>query len=392
MIAAIGALLGVRFVMDGARHGDDARLHGFAGAFGVVTLILFAALHGAPAWNERHCDAVGPAWFGPLTVAPIILLALLPLAAPHGPIARAGLLLLAASAGIGVLAATAPLCLGGPFVKLDPLVRTMWYDNVLEGMPVWRQPANIILVLICFPLVGIAGALSARAAAATVAVRRNWTTVLLLMLAAFAVSLFVQREGALAHGYALPGAAALLRGLTGAIARWKRMPVRVLASAAVLFLVTPIGITRIAEVILAGINREGDAATSAARGPCVSPCDRFGALNRLPPAYILSALDIAPRALVNTHHRFAGGGYHRNAAAIHRVLAAFLSPPESARRTMASTGMDYVLIDPTGGETELYVRAAPHGLMARLLRGEAPAWLQPVPLERSTLKLWRRIR
>jgi hypothetical protein len=58
---------------------------------------------------------------------------------------------------------------------------------------------------------------------------------------------------------------------------------------------------------------------------------------------------------------------------------------------MAETGMRYVLIDPAEGEPTIYRRVAPDGLMARLLADRPPAWLQPVPLPGSSLKLWRRI-
>jgi len=58
---------------------------------------------------------------------------------------------------------------------------------------------------------------------------------------------------------------------------------------------------------------------------------------------------------------------------------------------MAARGMDYVLIDPDSTEAAIYREAGPHGLMADLLRGDAPRWLVPVPLEHSTLKLWRRV-
>lgn len=393
LVAAIGALLGLRFVIDGAHQGAALRLRGFAAGFGLLTLLLFAALHGASAWGERPCDAVGPAWFGPFALSPLLLVALLPLATRRGPVVRAALLLIAAGAGVGLLAATAPACLGGPFVTLDPLVRTVWYENVMEGMPVWRQPANNIIILLCFPPIGIAGALIARAQARDDSARRNWTTALVLMLAAFAVSLLVQRAGALAHGYALVGAAALLRRILDAIGRWKVMPARVIASAAALILVAPIGTTGIAGILVDHIKDEAAPPASArADGrPCATPCDRFGALARLPASDMLAPLDIAPSVLVNTHHRLAGSGYHRNTAAIHRVIAAFTGTPEAARQIMADAGLRYVLIDPADGEPTIYRRAAPDGLMARLLADRPPTWLQPVPLPGSSLKLWRRI-
>jgi len=124
---------------------------------------------------------------------------------------------------------------------------------------------------------------------------------------------------------------------------------------------------------------------------CEAPCDRFGALAKLPPAYILAGLDLTPRLLVMTPHRYGGSSHHRAPAAIRRVIDAFIGPPEVAHHIMAGRGMTYLLIDPDGNEASLYSKAAPQGLMAELLRGRAPVWLKPVPLAGSTLRLWRRV-
>jgi len=101
MVTAIAALLGLRFVI-GDRD-DAARLRGFAAALALGGLTLFAAFHGPAAYARPWCDAVSPAWFGPLALAPGCAALLVPLAAREGRVARIAVLVGVAAAGIACL-------------------------------------------------------------------------------------------------------------------------------------------------------------------------------------------------------------------------------------------------------------------------------------------------
>ncbi|ARR53933.1 hypothetical protein HY78_11100 [Rhizorhabdus wittichii DC-6] len=385
--AAIALLLALRCLC----WGETERLRAFAAAFGGASPLLFAGFHGRAGWDQYWCDAVSPAWFGPLIVTPIAAAIGLRIATRRGVGARIAALVLAGALGVALLAATAPACLAGPFATLDPVSRHFWYDNVLEGLPVWRQPADNAAMLIGFPLVGLFGTLAAWRSARTSAEARNWLTMAAILAAAFAVALLVQRAGGFAHGCALPGTAWLLARMLGAIDRWRRMPARVVASAAAFLALSPIGAVAAGVLV---VDRTAPATNAAkATAPvhyCFAPCTSLDPLARLPRSTILTGLDLTPRLLIATPHSYAGSGHHRDPQAIRRVILAFTQPPEVARRIMATHGMAYLLIDPTGTETNLYAGVSRDGLAARLLRGEAPEWLEPVPLEGSTLRLWRR--
>jgi len=390
MVGAVAALLAVRFVAADGRDDAAWRLRAFLVALAITGALLFAGFHGRAAWSLYYCDAVSPAWSGPMVAAPLLAALLMPFARGRGPGARLGILLTAGAAGLLLIAATAPACLRGPFGTLDPLVRHFWYDNVPEGLPVWKQAPENMALLLGFPLVGMAGAAFGWRSASTASKARNWLAMLALMAAAFAVALLVQRAGAFAHGCALPGASLLLARLLDAIARWRRTLARVLASALAIVALSPVGAMMIGNIALSR-NAAGAAQLSPPPRPCSARCDRYGALARLPRAYILAGIDVTPSLLVNTPHSFAGSAHHRDPQAIGRVLTAFLERPEAAHRIMAEHGMAYLLIDPDGGEAMIYRNARPDGLMANLLQGKAPAWLRPVAMPRSPLKLWRRV-
>lgn len=383
MAAALGLVLALRYLVWGERE----RFRAFAGSLGLMTLGLFAALHGDTGWGDRWCDAMSPAWFGPMILTPL-LAALSTLSDRRA--ARCAGLAFAALAGIATLAASAPACLAGPFAQLDPLVRLYWYDNVPEGLPIWRQaPANAML-LVGFPLIGLAGTVLAWRYAPSASRARDWLTMLILLCSAFVISLLVQRAGGFTQGCSLPGAGWLLARVLGMIDRKPSPLLRIPASAAAVLSLSPIGAMAAGALLLSATTREVAPATSGSDA-CFAPCASLAPLRRLPRAAILTGLDLTPRLLVETPHAFAASGHHRGRAAMARVIAAFIGPPATARRLMREKHMTYLLIAPGGNEARIYAKAAPDGLAARLLRGEVPRWLVPVPLGTDKLLLWRRL-
>ncbi|KKC27746.1 hypothetical protein WP12_01630 [Sphingomonas sp. SRS2] len=391
MAIAIAAVLALRFVLADADQDAFFRFRAFALSLGSAGLLLFAATHDAGAWQQTYCDAFGPAWFGPFALAPLMLGLALPLVAGGGAAPRLALLFMAGGLGAALTALVAPLCLHGPFAALDPVTRHYWYDNVVEGLPIWRQALDTQLGLALFPPIGLIGTLLAWRGATTRTAARNWLMMFALGLASFGLALLVQRAGGFAHALGLPGAGWLLTRGLATVDGWRRALLRVPASVALLLLVSPVGEAAVTQWArwLAG----SEAEKPKPREPlaCGPRCDLFGGINQLPRSYILAGLDVTPSLLVSTPHSYAGSGHHRGLAGIRRVIDSFIGHPDVAHRIMRDGGMGYVLIDPTGGEAILYSEAAPNGLMARLVAGRPPAWLKPVPLETSSFRMWRRV-
>lgn len=391
MAGLLGLLLALRWIIGE----DGSRFRSFATALGAGTLALFAATHDPAAWLRPWCDAMSPAWLGPLVVTPLLAAAGTYWADRHGAVMRLAVLVAAGAVGAALLASSAPACLAGPFGQLDPVVRHFWYDNVPEGLPIWRQGPGNAMLLLLFPLVGLTGNLLAwRDARDSGAAACDRITMLALAAGAFLLSLLVQRTGGFAQACALPGAAWLLARALLWTGRHRLSIVRVGGSAAAIMGLSPIGAMAAGEALLALRSTDGsraDVAGATGQSSCFAPCTSIAALAHLPPSRILTGLDLTPRLLLLTPHSYAASGHHRGGPAMRRVIDAFTGPPEVARRIMGEQSMTLLLIDPAGSEARLYAQAAPHGLMARLVAGRPPSWLRPVPLPGSTLKLWRRI-
>jgi hypothetical protein len=167
------------------------------------------------------------------------------------------------------------------------------------------------------------------------------------------------------------------------------MPMRTLATAGA-FLVASPGILAVAILPRAGASapsRSSD--TGHAERP---PCEHFDdvrALAQLPAGTVFLPLDVSPDLVATTHHRAIAGGYHRNSAAMHRVLAAFTSTPDAAKRIIRASGADYVAGCPSLNETRLYDAVSPNGFWAQLEKGKRFAWLQPVKIAGSPVLAWR---
>lgn len=379
---AVGALLGCRAMSDAAHL---PRLVAFSAALAGAGTGLALLLQGPGLWPVVWCDVPTLGHLAAFAVAAVgtggVLLAGQRLSTP----ARIMLLAAVAAAAAASFALVAPRCLASPFAQMNPTTYTVWYLNVMEGHPVWRQsPANAVTTL-GFPLVGLSGAWWAWRRAATSEERRNWFTLLLLAAAALAVAVMVRRAAGLAQLLAVPGAVVLALALGARAGRIEKPARRVLARVSLFVAVSPLLPAYVAALVSSAERRDE-------RTPADPACDAtcsLGALAALPPTDLLASLDVGPAVLAFTRHRVIAGGYHRNHEAIAEVIQAFTGPEGRAVETIRRRRIRYVLIDPKGGEAGLFARRAPDGLMARLSAGRPPAWLTPDPALRGRYRLFR---
>lgn len=354
-----------------------------------VVTILHVATRG-PAFFSPACDAISPAWIAALGTATlgVTLATMVPRASLMLRLAMLGA---AGGAALAMLSVLSPDCLRGPFAGLDPLVRTFWYDKVSEGLPVWRQELVWALMTVAFPIVGLVGGVFAWRAS-TGRERERWSMMLALAGGSFAVSLLVIRSGATANALALPGGAWALYALLTRARAIAAVPLRTLATAGSLITVTP----GLAAVAVLGVgNAFGIDARPAAQKRVLLTCDRgheIVDLAQLPPSRLFAPIDVTPQILALTPHSAIGAGYHRNAAAIHTVIATFIGTPQAAKRAVFASGAVYVVGCPGENEMEMYKQAAPGGFWSRLERGEHFDWLQPVRLPHSPVLAWKVIR
>ncbi len=389
-----GGLYMMTYVLKG-----DRRVRAYLGALTIGSLLFLVSTHGLAALARSYCDAISAPYVAALLLATGGFLIADYSVRPLRWQTRLISPLLAGSAALAGIALVDPVCLAGPFAALDPLTRDVWYLNVNEGQPVWRQSGSMSLVMILAPLTGLAVAIVH--AWTAYRSRRDLTAVGIAIAALFAwgIGLLILRAGGVAQIYALPGMAILIGWL---IARSDQFHPRILWSvsmAAALLLATAIP----PFVLGAWLFADNDKPTTSARTgnsedadsqsqQCVTP-STGAALRSIGKVTLLAPLDVGPVLLYQTDVSIIASGYHRNSAAIAKVIRAYTSPADAAHAIVLETPAQYLLLCSGMQEMTNYKHRAPTGLAAALDRGNIPNWLAPdARLQTASARLYRVIR
>ena len=71
-------------------------------------------------------------------------------------------------------------------------------------------------------------------------------------------------------------------------------------------------------------------------------------------------------------------------------MQAFMGDAALARSVVTRSRADLLLFCPDTAEMDVYIKVAPNGLAARLIKGDIPAWLRPLPHHgASPIRLYR---
>jgi len=377
--AGAAAWLGLLWIGGAAqpRH----RLPVFLATLSLAETILYLTVHGTGLLHQTFCDQLSPVHIGMFMLGAALSFAATA-ANPRHRIARLAILLPTALTCAAWFRLGAPQCAAGPFATLGPLGHDLWYRSVPEGVPLWHLAPNMQLLWGIFPWVGLLGAVvtwrgaeTGRIAHLTYCVLLGWATL---------IALLVMRTGAFANLLAIPGAVGLILSLARKTEALPMLP-RVLARTAGILLLCPAGAESASLFVTA--SQEATSPKPAADPKC-GLIDTLHPLDQLAPATIIVPLELGPNLLAGTHHRAITGPYHRDPAALEDVLRFFTAP--DARDVAVRRNATYLAFCPARGEMGSMAKFAPHGLAARLLRGERPAWLKPVRVPQGHgLELYR---
>ncbi|MBN8500092.1 MAG: hypothetical protein J0M19_02945 [Sphingomonadales bacterium] len=368
LAALVGAVLALRWIAD-----QQAKILciNYLQALTVIAGLAFVATRGLGDLGG-HCDTLSLPYLAGLAVMALGLTAL-SLRQPVPPSLLIGGFASCAGVAAWTVLTLAPQCRGGPFAALDPLVQSLWYDNIREGMPIWRQDLGTMLRMLVPPLAGLAATAQLwRGNAGWL--RRFWFEYLLISAGALALALMVSRAAGFANALAAVPLGWMLHGWYLRAKTLRRIDRRIgllAAGALVLMPDLPLQAARLASP-----------ARSPAGPSAQTVCDISAAgpaLAALSPRTLFAQIDIGPQLLLHTGHSVVATAHHRAPQALHDIIAAFTADPARAEQLIRAHGAGLVVICPDLPETMIYREAAPKGLMADLVGGKAPVWLRPLP-------------
>lgn len=382
LAAVFAAVMAVRLMRGPASSGW---LVHFTAALASGSAVLFLATRGLSDL-ANHCDSTSPvhlavlAW-GALGCAALPLLRRRPPAMTLVAMGAIG------AAALGIVFALAPQCAGGAFAELDPVVRKYWYNAITEGLPVWTMDPPTLVAMVAFPLFGVIAALRLWHRASDPVARAWWLDVALLVGGAMLIGILVSRASGTAALLAAIPAGWQLRERMDAAREYRTLGGRIGGLGLVVLLLMP-SLPVQAWMALPLPGRD-----AAAQASAPSRCDYrafAAALDRLPPTDVFAGLDMGPMILTGSHHRVIATAHHRANLAMRDVIEGFMGTPAQAEAIIRRRHATIVAVCLDSGEAGVYRRHAPHGLMADLIAGHPPIWLEPLDIApASGIKAWR---
>ena len=364
---------------------EGIRLFWTLSAFLIASVILFVAAHGNFDIAVNYCDALSPAHLLACAAGTLVILPAIKWL-PANIALRLFSLALAGAGALAVFYSLAPQCGGGAFNTMDPLVREYWLVNVLEGLPIWYQQGKTTITLLGGAIiVGLFSLIYIMRQRSGEIDRSQLFVLAYAFIWALVLSLFVQRATAVAAAFALPFLAWAVHRAFVKARGIHYMPVRIIATAAVIFLIMPGPLA----VALFNIVSTGEQESGAKVNALCRNNESLARLNALPRSNILAPFDFGPRILLLTPHSVLATSHHRNDQAMGDQIRIFTSEPEAARDLLEAHNIRYIIACEAEPELALYAKKHPHGLWARLARDEKPDWLQSVHIRDAELKLWR---
>lgn len=367
-------------------RGESYWLGGYAASLGLSSAVLFLATRGLGDMAS-HCDAMSPGYLsGLFVIAGGSLLAELAFRHTESQKLLLTTVVIALSVAVAMLAVAyfAPRCLlTGAFGELDPLVKALWYDRVLEGLPFWKQDLKIAALYVLFPAVGSALAWHAAASAQNDATSR-WLRMdfAITLCGATILGAMVSRASATAGIFSTVLSSYyinLIISKNNIQEIWSKKIIRISSIVLISFPALPL-------LLFGYFHKE----TEQSEGKPCRYWEFLPAFGKESPAKVLAPLDLGPVILERTPHSVVATGHHRGNAGMRDVIAAFTEPTDSAYQIISRHRPGWLVVCPSANELKLYQQFSPDGFWAELSRDEGPEWLRPVAIApESGMKAWR---
>jgi hypothetical protein len=384
-IVAIGLAVFGLFVW---RGGPVARqVAAFGAALAASSLLLTSALLPLSSLTLPVCDALG---------GPVLLLVAggglsLTIMAAIDRVLPALALRLATGAASAIVLVGAFLslfssCIASPYAMVDPLVTSLWVDKVFESISLataLRLMPHKVLGFYGFPLLTL-GFAAAALIRSDPAGRFRWSLTISTLAALIAFSFWEIRGTAPASMVAAAAFAASLAMRWPRLASARNLLICAVAASPASLAALGFAVGPLIDVIFKPrmAIAEPDAST------CQTVSD-VASLAQLPQGRVMAPIDLGPAILAETDHFIFAAPYHRNNDGNAAMFKLMLATVPDARQILSDRRVDYVVICATAPDQDVLQRA-PDGLAARLGRGDAPDFLEPLDIDPShKIAVWR---
>lgn len=357
-----------------------------------LTAVFFLTVPPAR-YGQVACDALSTGFYSLGVVGAGCFFLAVSATSGRGFKSRLTALGLAGTATLGATLVIAPQCLGNPLGTLDPLLVSMWLNNVTEAQSAWAQISAEPWTAGGFYLVPVlAMGLCARRIYQGRQVQA-YGVLLALLLVSWSIAL-VQVRGAVFSNLlsAIPMAALVAEMRTRANADPKNLRKGLAfagsALAAVPFVWALSGV--LFSMAINKVSGEEVGSLPTQEEPICTNAAAMEFLAREPAGVVAGASNLGAHILRFTPHRVLAAPYHRNQGGMLTELHAAMATPKDAVKFLRGAGVTIVAFCKTDPQVGSVTKVAPEGFYAQLGTGMVPDWLEPVPgTQDQPLQLFR---
>lgn len=373
-VAAAGLAVAGGFLFKGEEAASAAA--SFGSAFAATSAAVFVATVPSTQWSAAYCDAYSAVQFAIGIVAGLGLWAVATIPALRKTLVwrAASLVLLGACVG-AVAAIYFPQCLSDPYAGLPLMLKSYWLDAVDEAQPLWRMLASDPEAVAGHYMTVLIGLAVLALRIRKVGLRRQEVVLAVMLVAALLVSIWQVRGSR----FSLPLACVPLAIW---VAQWRRRAVTVPGTASSLKMagawIVSFNVTWI--LLAVGVWHlfaPAEAKEELIAEKCYKRID-YDLLAAMPADRVLVISNLGASVLSKTPHSVLAGPYHRNVAGNLAALNAFMGSPSQAAAIIKENGIGMVAFCRGNNETKFLAKRAPDGLLAGMLAGEIPGWLEIV--------------
>ncbi|OCW55921.1 hypothetical protein [Hoeflea olei] len=390
-IVVVAAVVAVQWLWLGRPM--QAAAAGFALALAATLSMIFFATVPPSRYGMVTCDALSTGFYALGVVgAGLFFMAVSALSA-RGFGARLAGLGAVGAATFGLALVIAPQCLGNPLASLDPLLVTMWLNNVTEAQSVVAQlrhepwsAGGFYLVPLLAMVLCVRRILQGRNVHAH-------GVLLALIAVSWAIALVQVRGAVFANMLSSVPFAGLIAGLRTRANADPKNPRNGLAFAGAAFAAVPFVWALAGALLSMGVNALHGEEAGLLGGKEPQRCTDAAALAPLaqePPGVVSGPSNLGVHILRFTGHRVLSAPYHRNQGGMLTALHAGMARPVDSVKFLRGAGVTVLAFCNSDPEVDTVSAAAPDGLYAQLRKGIVPEFLEPVPgTQGAALQLFR---
>ena len=388
-VAAVTLAFGLMWVL---APGQARTLRHFGLSFALATAALAALTLAPDRWLQPSCDALS-LFYVSLAAgvgAGFTLLALLPLKQASA-LMRLACGVLAGGALVAALALTFPDCLKGPYSSLDPWLAERWLRRIQEAIPLWDSVVArpVYSITVALPPLFALAATAYRLRVGPSEGRGQWLIYGLFLTLSVVVMLVQVRGSRLAAELTVPAGSWLI---VAARQRYlaERKPRAILGLIASWIGFAGVAVAAIVNIVALAVPGYAEAPAvrgAEERGKCLMD-SAFDDLAALPPARIMTFIDLGAHVLAYTRHAVVAAPYHRNQQGVRDAFEFFNQPLEAKRAVLEERGVALVVICPQMPEMKGFTDAAEESFVRLHARRALPSWLINRSTEGSPLEVY----